>query len=75
MQILDKKREFISVSLAILTVSDSRTLQNDKSGDYLLNSVLEAGHICKKRDIELYFNKREHRFSSSDLRNRVKDIK
>ena len=31
--------------------------------------------ICKKRDIELYFNKREHRFSSSDLRNRVKEIK
>jgi glycerol-3-phosphate cytidylyltransferase len=31
--------------------------------------------ICKKRDIELYFNKREHRFSSSDLRNRVKNIK
>ena len=31
--------------------------------------------ICKKRDIELYFNKREHRFSSSDLRNRVRDIK
>ena len=30
--------------------------------------------ICKKRDIELYFNKREHRFSSSDLRNRVRDI-
>ena len=29
--------------------------------------------ICKKRDIELYFNKREHRFSSSDLRNRVKN--
>ena len=27
--------------------------------------------ICKKRDVELYFNKREHRFSSSDLRNRV----
>jgi glycerol-3-phosphate cytidylyltransferase len=27
--------------------------------------------ICKKRGIQLYFNKREHRFSSSDLRNRV----
>ena len=27
--------------------------------------------ICKKRDIALYFNKREHRFSSSDLRKRV----
>ena len=27
--------------------------------------------ICKKRGIRLYFNKREHRFSSSDLRKRV----
>lgn len=27
--------------------------------------------ICKKRGIELYFNKREHRFSTSDLRKRV----
>lgn len=27
--------------------------------------------ICRKRDIDLYFNKRDHRFSSSDLRNRV----
>lgn len=27
--------------------------------------------ICRKRGIELYFNKRDHRFSSSDLRSRV----
>mgnify|MGYP000538752203 CR=1 FL=1 len=27
--------------------------------------------ICAKRDIELYFNKRDHRFSTSGLRNRV----
>lgn len=27
--------------------------------------------ICQKRGIELYFNKRDHRFSSSDLRKRV----
>jgi len=27
--------------------------------------------ICRKRDIDLYFNKRDHRFSSSDLRQRV----
>ena len=27
--------------------------------------------ICKKRGIELYFNRREHRFSTTDLRNRV----
>ena len=28
--------------------------------------------ICAARGIELYFNKRDHRFSSSDLRERVK---
>jgi len=27
--------------------------------------------ICRARDIQLYFNKRDHRFSSSDLRRRV----
>lgn len=30
-----------------------------------------AKDICQKRGIEFYFNKRDHRFSSSDLRNRV----
>lgn len=30
--------------------------------------------ICRKRDIELYFNKRDHRFSSRDLRNRVCEV-
>lgn len=29
--------------------------------------------ICRKRGIELYFNKRDHRFSSSDLRKRVSE--
>ncbi len=29
--------------------------------------------ICKKRGIEIYFNQRDHRFSSSDLRKRVAD--
>ena len=27
--------------------------------------------VCRKRGIQLYFNKRDHRFSSSDLRRRV----
>jgi len=30
--------------------------------------------ICKKRGIDLYFNRREHRFSSSDLRKRVSSL-
>ena len=29
--------------------------------------------ICKKRGIDLYFNRREHRFSTSDLRKRIAD--
>lgn len=29
--------------------------------------------VCRKRGIELYFNKRDHRFSSSELRRRVAD--
>jgi glycerol-3-phosphate cytidylyltransferase len=29
--------------------------------------------ICKKRDIDIYFNERDHRFSTSDLRHRVAD--
>jgi|TARA_A100001011_G_scaffold117141_1_gene123692 glycerol-3-phosphate cytidylyltransferase len=27
--------------------------------------------LCRQRDIEFYFNKRDHRFSSTDLRERV----
>lgn len=30
--------------------------------------------ICKKRGIELYFNRREHRFSTTDLRKRVSEL-
>lgn len=30
--------------------------------------------ICKRKNIQLYFNKRDHRFSSSDLRSRVFDV-
>ncbi|MDA9993171.1 adenylyltransferase/cytidyltransferase family protein [bacterium] len=31
--------------------------------------------ICKKRDIEIYFNERDHRFSSSELRKIVCNAK
>ena len=51
MQSLDKKRVFKPVNIAVLTVSDSRTLENDKSGDYLVNSILKDGHVCDFRKI------------------------
>ena len=51
MQSLDKQRVFKPVNIAVLTVSDSRTLENDKSGDYLVNSILKDGHVCDFRKI------------------------
>lgn len=40
-------------------------------GEEYKNGKFTGRAICAKRGIELYFNKREHRFSSSDLRKRV----
>ena len=36
MQSSEDKNKSISVNIAILTVSDTRTINNDKSGDYLV---------------------------------------
>lgn len=41
---LDEKRPFIPVRIAVLTVSDTRTVQDDKSGALLSNMAVEAGH-------------------------------
>lgn len=32
------------LNLAVLTISDTRTLENDKSGDYLTGALATAGH-------------------------------
>jgi molybdenum cofactor biosynthesis protein B len=37
-------RDFLPVNIALLTVSDSRSLADDKSGDILQERVLAAGH-------------------------------
>ena len=42
-------------------------------GEEYRDKYLTGREICRKRDIELYYNKREHRFSTSDLRLRVCD--
>ena len=41
---IDKNRQFIPLTIAILTVSDSRTEQDDKSGNLLVTRLEEAGH-------------------------------
>src|SRR4051812_45766345 len=48
---LDESRLFIPVGIAVLTVSDTRTLEDDKSGDTLVARIAEAGHELKARAI------------------------
>ena len=45
------EREFISCRIAILTLSDTRTLQEDKSGELLKQRILAAGHTLADRKI------------------------
>ncbi|MEW8278704.1 MAG: molybdenum cofactor biosynthesis protein B [Candidatus Thiodiazotropha sp.] len=45
-----KESDFVPLNLAVLTVSDSRTEENDKSGQTLKERALEAGHrVVEKR--------------------------
>ena len=44
-------REFKSINIAILTVSDTRTKTTDKSGDFLSNAAEDAGHNVIHRRI------------------------
>jgi molybdenum cofactor biosynthesis protein B len=49
---LDETRPFIPVNIAVLTVSDTRSLDNDTSGDTLVQRILKAGHRVAARAIE-----------------------
>ncbi len=44
-------REFLPINIAVLTVSDSRTLDDDRSGDMLADRLGGAGHILATREI------------------------
>jgi molybdopterin adenylyltransferase len=48
---IDTAREFIPVRIALLTVSDSRTLAEDRSGDILADKIAIAGHILAERTL------------------------
>lgn len=48
---IDEKRPFLPVRIAVLTVSDSRGLDQDKSGDTLVARLTGAGHILADRKI------------------------
>ncbi|TXD98456.1 molybdenum cofactor biosynthesis protein B [Psychrobacter frigidicola] len=43
--------EFIPLNIAILTVSDSRTIDEDTSGQYLVDQLTAAGHNLADRQL------------------------
>ncbi|MAN97471.1 molybdenum cofactor biosynthesis protein B [uncultured Roseovarius sp.] len=48
---IDESKEFIPVRIAVLTVSDSRDMSDDRSGDTLVARIEDAGHILADRMI------------------------
>ncbi|WP_339693797.1 molybdenum cofactor biosynthesis protein B [Celeribacter baekdonensis] len=48
---IDDSLEFIPIRIAVLTVSDTRGLDEDRSGAALVEMITEAGHILADRKI------------------------
>jgi molybdopterin adenylyltransferase len=46
---IDQARAFIPLSIAVLTVSDTRSLADDRSGDVLVERLTKAGHRLAER--------------------------
>ena len=46
-----KQREFVALNIAVLTVSDSRTEDTDKSGKLLAGRLTDAGHMLAAKRI------------------------
>ncbi len=48
---IDESKDFIPVRIAVLTVSDTRTLDQDRSGQTLVDRIERAGHTVADRQI------------------------
>ena len=48
---IDDSRDFLPVRIAVLTVSDTRSAADDRSGDTLVERLTGAGHILAARGI------------------------
>lgn len=51
MERYDETKEFIPVRIAVLTVSDTRGLDQDRSGQTLVDRIEKAGHVLADRKI------------------------
>ncbi len=48
---IDESKAFVPVRIAVLTVSDTRQMADDKSGQTLVDRIAEAGHVLADRNI------------------------
>ena len=48
---MSQHREFIPLNIAVLTISDSRTEENDTSGQLLVDKLKNAGHLLSDKKI------------------------
>ncbi len=48
---IDEKVPFVAINIAVMTVSDTRTFETDKSGDTLCERIEKAGHKVAERAI------------------------
>ena len=48
---IDKNRDLIALSISVLTISDSRTAADDKSGNLLVERLQSAGHRLQQKAI------------------------
>ena len=46
---IDSSRQFVPLKIAVLTISDTRALEDDKSGATLVESIEKAGHALSVR--------------------------
>ena len=48
---IDESRDFVPVRIAVLTVSDTRRIEDDRSGQTLIERIEAAGHVLADRNI------------------------
>lgn len=48
---IDETRQFVPLKIAVLTVSDTRELSDDKSGNALVERIRAAGHVLAERAV------------------------
>jgi molybdenum cofactor biosynthesis protein B len=48
---LDETKQFVPLKIAVLTISDTRSMKDDKSGALLVQRIVAAGHYVTERSV------------------------